>query len=69
MTDNAEKSTPSVRIDFTITDDEGNELAWGGTSYQSSLHALADELQAMVERGEFPHADRVFPPTGTEENQ
>ena len=58
----AENDAPRVKIDFTVTDDEGNELAWGGTSYASSLKALADELQAMVERGEFPHAERVFPP-------
>jgi hypothetical protein len=35
-----------MRIDFTVTDDEGNELAFGGTSSHPTLKALADELLA-----------------------
>jgi hypothetical protein len=53
-----------MRIDFTVTDDEGHELAFGGTSSQPTLKALADELYAMVERGEFPHAERCDIPPG-----
>jgi hypothetical protein len=62
----AENDSRRVMIDFTVRDDQGNELAWGGTGYASSIKALADELQAMVERGEFPHSDRVFPPASTQ---
>lgn len=51
-----------MRIDFTVTDDDGNELAWGGTSPQPTLKDLAFELGSMVENGEFPHADRLNRP-------
>lgn len=63
----AENDARRVTIDFTVKDDQGNELAWGGTGHASSLKALADELQAMVKRGEFPHGDRVFPPAEVNE--